>query len=227
MIEVAVNCLTGVICDTGGSPPAPRGRSGGFDKGRRPVRLSGGSGWLLACPHEPDEGRREGSLVKSTAALVTAWSSAAPELCPSRQPTGVWRRRCGSASESCGVRAVLAARAAPRGAALKPYRKFSQTAGTAAVDLGTRGRPAGGYAPLGWMSSTRRTSAKAWNPVPEPTVASLPPRGQAWEMTRYRAYEAHLAGRTIGEIFGRPAAFLELTAAEATSVIDISAHAAR
>ena len=46
-------------------------------------------------------------------------------------------------------------------------------------------------------------------------------------MTRYRAYEAHLAGRTIGEIFGRPAAFLELTAAEATSVIDISAHAAR
>ena len=46
-------------------------------------------------------------------------------------------------------------------------------------------------------------------------------------MTRYRAYEAYLAGRTIAEIFGRPAAFLELTASEATSVIDISAHAAR
>jgi hypothetical protein len=47
------------------------------------------SGWLLACPHEPDEGRREGSLVKSAAALVTARSSAAPETsCPSRQPTG-------------------------------------------------------------------------------------------------------------------------------------------
>ena len=72
-----------------------------------------------------------------------------------------------------------------------------------------------------------RITAWTWNPVPEPTVASLPPRGQAWEMTRYRAYKAHLAGRTIGEIFGRPAAFVELTAAEATSVIDISAHAAR
>jgi len=31
--------------------------------------LVGGSGWLLACPHEPDVGRREGSLVKSAAAL--------------------------------------------------------------------------------------------------------------------------------------------------------------
>jgi len=72
-----------------------------------------------------------------------------------------------------------------------------------------------------------RITAWTWNPVPEPTVASLPPRGQAWEMTRYRAYKAHLAGHTIGEIFGRPAAFVELTAAEATSVIDISAHAAR
>jgi hypothetical protein len=29
-------------------------------------------------------------------------------------------------------------------------------------------------------------------------------------MTRYQAYEAHLAGRTIREIFGRPAAFPEL-----------------
>ena len=39
-----------------------------------------GSGWLLACPYEPDEGRREGSLVKSVAARVTAWASAAPKV---------------------------------------------------------------------------------------------------------------------------------------------------
>src|SRR6266567_4718618 len=37
-------------------------------------------GLASACPHEPDEGRREGSHVKSAAASVTAWSSAAPEF---------------------------------------------------------------------------------------------------------------------------------------------------
>jgi hypothetical protein len=72
-----------------------------------------------------------------------------------------------------------------------------------------------------------RITAWTWKSVPEPTLASLPPRGQAWEMTRYRAYEARLAGHTVGEIFGRAAGFLNLTAARATSVPDISAHAAR
>ena len=62
--------------------------------------------------------------------------------------------------------------------------------------------------------------------MPEPTLASLPPRGKAWEMSRYRAYEAQLAGHTIGEIFGRAAGFL-MTAAKATSMTDVSAHAAR
>ena len=46
-------------------------------------------------------------------------------------------------------------------------------------------------------------------------------------MARYRAYQAQLAGHTIGEIFARAAALLKLTAANATSVTDISAHAAR
>jgi hypothetical protein len=45
-------------------------------------------------------------------------------------------------------------------------------------------------------------------------------------MTRYRAYQAQLAGRTIGEIFGRAVAFLELAAANAPSITDIGAHAA-
>ena len=48
--------------------------------------------------------------------------------------------------------------------------------------------------------------------MPEPDLGSLPPRGQAWEMTRYRAYQAQLAGHTIGETFGRAAAFLKLAA---------------
>jgi len=66
-----------------------------------------------------------------------------------------------------------------------------------------------------------------WIPVPEPAVASLPPRGQAWEMTRYHAYQAHLAGRTIGETLGQATAFLKLAAAEAPTTADTSTHTAR
>jgi hypothetical protein len=65
-----------------------------------------------------------------------------------------------------------------------------------------------------------------WKSVPEPTLASLPPRGRAWEMTRYRGYEAQLAGHTVGEVFGRAAAFLKLVAAKATLVTDIGVHSA-
>ena len=56
--------------------------------------------------------------------------------------------------------------------------------------------------------------------MPDPALASLPPHGRAWEITRYAAYQAHLAGRTTGEVFGRVAAFLELTAAKAMPVTD-------
>lgn len=63
--------------------------------------------------------------------------------------------------------------------------------------------------------------------MPQPARASLPLRGQAWEMTRSRAYQAQLAGHTIVETFARAAAFLGLTAANETSIADISAHAAR
>ena len=45
-------------------------------------------------------------------------------------------------------------------------------------------------------------------------------------MTRYRAYQAQLAGHTIGETFGRAVAFLELAAASTTSITDLSAHTA-
>jgi hypothetical protein len=63
-----------------------------------------------------------------------------------------------------------------------------------------------------------RITAWAWKPVPEPELVSLPPRGQAWEMTRYRAYQVHLAGHTAGESFGRAAEFLKLAAAGAASI---------
>ena len=58
--------------------------------------------------------------------------------------------------------------------------------------------------------------AWTWKSVPRPALAPLQPRGQVWEMTRYRAYEAQLAGHTVGETFDRAAAFL-LVAAEAAT----------
>jgi hypothetical protein len=53
-----------------------------------------------------------------------------------------------------------------------------------------------------------------WNSMPKPALAGLLPRGRTWEMRRYRAYQDQLAGRTIGETFGRAAAFLRAAAAE-------------
>ena len=73
----------------------------------------------------------------------------------------------------------------------------------------------------------RRITGWTWKPLPEPALASLPPRGQAWEMTRYRAYQAQLAGHTIGETFGRAAEFLKLAAANTPAVTDASFQARR
>jgi hypothetical protein len=67
----------------------------------------------------------------------------------------------------------------------------------------------------------------AWKPVPEPTLASLAPRGRAWEMTRYQAYQAQLAGHTIAETFARAAAFLNLAVADAPALANADAHASR
>ena len=66
-----------------------------------------------------------------------------------------------------------------------------------------------------------------WKPVPEPALASLPRRGQMWEMTRYQAYQARLAAHTIGEVFGPAAAFLKLAAAYAPSITGASVDAGR
>jgi hypothetical protein len=68
------------------------------------------------------------------------------------------------------------------------------------------GRSARGAGPI---------TAWAWKPLPEPALASLPPRGQEWELARYQAYQAQLCGHTMGETFGRAAAFLSLAAGAA------------
>jgi hypothetical protein len=62
-----------------------------------------------------------------------------------------------------------------------------------------------------------------WESLPEPSLASLSPRGQAWEIERYRAYQAQLAGHTVGEVFGRASAFLKLAAVRATAAPELSA----
>ena len=62
-----------------------------------------------------------------------------------------------------------------------------------------------------------RVAAWTWRSVPEPAFASLELRAQEWEMTRYRAYQAQLAGQPIGETFSRATAFL-LLAAEGSSL---------
>jgi len=45
-------------------------------------------------------------------------------------------------------------------------------------------------------------------------------------MTRHRAYQAQLAGHTIGEPFGRAAAFLSLTATNTAAIRKVGAHPA-
>jgi hypothetical protein len=72
-----------------------------------------------------------------------------------------------------------------------------------------------------------RITGWTWRSVPEPALGSLPPRGQAWETTRYQAYQAQFAGHTIGETFARAVAFLKLAAANTPAITDASAHAAR
>jgi hypothetical protein len=67
-------------------------------------------------------------------------------------------------------------------------------------------------------------TARTWKSLPEPALASLPPRGQAWEMTRYRAYQAHLAGHRIGETFSRAAAFLKLASANPALAVPVGSN---
>ena len=64
-------------------------------------------------------------------------------------------------------------------------------------------------------------TAWTWRPQPEPGLGELAPRARQWELSRYRAYQARLAGHDIGRTFARCTAFLAqaacLTAEENTS----------
>ncbi len=68
----------------------------------------------------------------------------------------------------------------------------------------------------GMGPANRRITGWTWKGVPESALVSLPPREQAWEMARYRAYQAYLVGHTIAQTFEPAVTFLTLTGANAT-----------
>lgn len=78
-------------------------------------------------------------------------------------------------------------------------------------------------APPGPGRGNGRITGWTWKTVARPALVSLPPRAQAWEKSRYQAYQGQLAGRTLGEVFQRAATFLTLTA-NAGALADL-AHA--
>lgn len=84
--------------------------------------------------------------------------------------------------------------------------------------------PAGPAGPAGSAGDPDLTTWR-WRSAPDPPAGSPAARGKAWELTRYEAYDAHLAGRTLGEVFGRAAAFLDRAADEAAAVTDLASLA--
>jgi hypothetical protein len=51
-------------------------------------------------------------------------------------------------------------------------------------------------------------AAWTWCPQSDPGLGELAPRARQWELSRYRAYQARLAGRDIGRTFARCTEFL-------------------
>ena len=76
-------------------------------------------------------------------------------------------------------------------------------------------------------SSDGHITGWTWKQASEPKLISPVLRGQAWEMNRYQAYQAQLAGRAIEETFARTTAFLKLAVADAPALTDASVHAPR
>lgn len=67
-------------------------------------------------------------------------------------------------------------------------------------------------------------AAWTWQRISEPSRVTAP-RVRSWEVTRHRAYERWLAGRTVGQVFGRVTGFLESAVAQATSATPTGAVA--
>ena len=61
------------------------------------------------------------------------------------------------------------------------------------------------------------TTAWTWRPQPEPQLGELTPHARRWELSRYRAYQARLAGRGIAQTFTRCTDFLAQAASLASA----------
>lgn len=57
-----------------------------------------------------------------------------------------------------------------------------------------------------------RAAGWQWRSLAEPELAAMPPRARAWEMTRYRAYQARLADHDVTRVFACCTGFLEESA---------------
>jgi hypothetical protein len=84
--------------------------------------------------------------------------------------------------------------------------------------IGSEASLSGFLRPGGTGADGGRLTGWSWRPVPEPALASLAPRGRTWELARYRAYQAYLAGQPVGQTFGWAAEFLNLAATGALSI---------
>jgi hypothetical protein len=62
-----------------------------------------------------------------------------------------------------------------------------------------------------------------WTSLSEPTGESMSPRGLEWEMTRYKAYQSRLAGRSVVTTFRCAASFLKNVAAGVTPAEEVAA----
>lgn len=56
-----------------------------------------------------------------------------------------------------------------------------------------------------------------WTSQSQPVLKGLPASSHDWELSRYRAYQARLAGRDVARAFARCATFLEQAAAAASA----------
>ena len=75
-------------------------------------------------------------------------------------------------------------------------------------------------APSAELDEAGRPRGWAWASLPEPTGTSLSPRGLAWEIDRYLAYQARLAGRPVEATFSRAVSFLTAAAASIAPAAD-------
>ena len=62
--------------------------------------------------------------------------------------------------------------------------------------------------PAGWEPATGPITGRRWKAVSARSPGTLSKAAQAWELERYRSYQARLAGHAIGDAFECCTAFL-------------------